>query len=27
VLTDIQAEQLVAEQPLTVSREHLPHTG
>jgi sugar/nucleoside kinase (ribokinase family) len=27
VLTDIQAEQLVAEQPLTVSREHLPHAG
>lgn len=27
VLTGIQAEQLVAEQPLTVSREHLPHAG
>ena len=24
VLTDVQAEQLVAEQPVTVSREHLP---
>jgi len=28
VLTDVQAEQLVAEQPVTVSREHLPtHAG
>jgi len=25
VLTDAQAEHLVAEQPVTVSREHLPH--
>jgi len=27
VLTNVQAEQLVAEQPVTVSREHLPNAG
>jgi sugar/nucleoside kinase (ribokinase family) len=27
VLTNVQAEQLVAEQPVTVSREHLAHAG